>query len=100
MGLKNWPEIRQAEDFERVLRPDGTLVGEQPDVAKEELLRWHTAMVETRMLEEMTVRLQRRGVFSVSGGGPGEEAVGIAAAALQAGDWLHPSYRQNTALQY
>jgi len=100
MGLKNWPEIRQAEDFERVLRPDGTLVGEQPDVAKEELLRWHTAMVETRMLEEMTVRLQRRGVFSVSGGGPGEEAVGIAAAALQAGDWLHPSYRQNTALVY
>jgi pyruvate dehydrogenase E1 component alpha subunit len=100
MGMKKWPEQRPSEDFERILQPDGTLCGARPNVADEELLRWHAAMVETRMLEEMTVRLQRRGVFSVSGGGPGEEAAGMAAAALQPGDWLHPSYRQNSALIY
>lgn len=100
MGMTKWPERRPSEDFERILQPDGTIAGNRLEVASEELLRWHAAMVETRMLEEMTVRLQRRGVFSVSGGGPGEEAVGIAAAALQPGDWLHPSYRQNSALVF
>lgn len=100
MGIKKWPERRPLEGFERVLRPDGKLVGARPDVPDAELLRWHEVMIETRMLEEMTVRLQRRGVFSVSGGGPGEEAAGIAAAALRPGDWLHPSYRQNSSLIY
>lgn len=58
-------------------------------------------MVKTRMLEDMGVRLQRRGVFSVAGGGPGEEAIGVGAgAALNPGDWLHPSYRQNASLLY
>lgn len=99
MGIRKWPERRPLEDFERLLEPDGKLIGLAPDVADEELLRWHEAMVKTRMLEEMTVRLQRRGVFSVSGGGPGEEAAGLgAAAALSPGDWIHPSYRQNASL--
>jgi pyruvate dehydrogenase E1 component alpha subunit len=101
MGERKWAERRPAEDFERLLAPDGTAIGDIPEIANEDLLRWHEAMVKTRMLEEMTVRLQRRGVFSVSGGGPGEEAAALgAAAALSAGDWIHPSYRQNTALLY
>lgn len=101
MGNKKWPERRPTEDFERILQPDGTLAGAAPEIDDDELLRWHEAMVKTRMLEEMTVRLQRRGVFSVSGGGPGEEASGLgAAAALQAGDWIHPSYRQLSSLVY
>ncbi len=100
MGINKWPERRPKEDFERILDPAGKIIGEIPDVADGELLRWHETMVKTRMLEEMTVRLQRRGVFSVSGGGPGEEAAGLAAAALQPGDWIHPSYRQASALLY
>ncbi len=101
MGTRKWPERRPAEDFERVLDPDGSLVGDPADVTDAELLRWHEVMLRTRMLEEMTVRLQRRGVFSVSGGGPGEEAVAVgAAAALSPGDWLHPSYRQMGAVLY
>lgn len=100
MGTNKWPERRPTEDFERILDPDGKIIGDIPPVSDDELLRWHEAMVRTRMLEDMTVRLQRRGVFSVSGGGPGEEAAGIAAAALQPGDWIHPSYRQAAALLY
>lgn len=101
MGKMKWPERRPTQDFERLLGPDGTALGALPDVDDDELLRWHTAMLKTRLLEEMTVRLQRRGVFSVSGGGPGEEASALgAAAALAPGDWIHPSYRQNSALIY
>lgn len=100
MGKSKWPERRPTDDFERLLLPDGTVASELPDVGDEELLRWHEAMRKTRLLEEMTVKLQRRGVFSVSGGGPGEEATALAAAALSAGDWLHPSYRQNASLIY
>jgi pyruvate dehydrogenase E1 component alpha subunit len=101
MGNAKWAERRPNEDFERLLLPDGTPSDNIPKISDDELLRWHEAMVKTRMLEEMTVRLQRRGVFSVSGGGPGEEAAALgAAAALNVGDWLHPSYRQNSALVY
>lgn len=101
MGSNQWPERRPDENFERILQPDGTVRGNLPDVNDDELLRWYSAMLKTRLLEEMTVRLQRRGVFSVSGGGPGEEASGLgAAAALAPGDWIHPSYRQNSALVY
>ena len=101
MGNKKWPERRPTDDFERILQPDGTLAGTAPKIDDQEILRWHETMVKTRMLEEMTVRLQRRGIFSVAGGGPGEEACGLgAAAALQAGDWIHPSYRQNSSLVY
>lgn len=101
MGLRKWPERRPDEDFERILAPDGSLLSDAPQVSDEDLLHWHHVMVKTRLLEDMTVRLQRRGVFSVAAGGPGEEAAGLgAAAALRAGDWIHPSYRQNSALLF
>lgn len=101
MRTSKWPERRPTEEFERILDPRGKLVGQPPEVADESLLRWHRAMVKTRMLEDMVLRLQRRGVFSVVAGGPGEEAIGVgAAAALVAGDWLHPTYRQDSALIY
>lgn len=90
-----WPERHPREDFERILTPEGKLSGAVPDVDDTTLLHWHEAMVKTRMFEDMALRLQRRGVFSVVAGGPGEEAIGVgASAALEAGDWLHPTYRQ------
>jgi pyruvate dehydrogenase E1 component alpha subunit len=96
-----WSERRPPEDFHRVLAPDGTLVGKRPDCSDEELVRWYRVLVETRMFEALTVRMQRRGEISVAGSSRGEEAVGVgAAAALQAGDWCYPSYRQMSALHY
>lgn len=101
MAVQKWPERRPAEDFERILDPDGTLVGRAPAVGDAVLQRWYHAMVKTRMLEDMVLRLQRRGVFAVVAGGPGEEAIGVgASSALEANDWLHPTYRQDSALIY
>ncbi|TAM12634.1 MAG: 2-oxo acid dehydrogenase [Nevskiaceae bacterium] len=101
MSISKWPEQRAKEDFERILDPQGEVCGDMPDIGSEALLHWHEAMVKTRMFEDMALRLQRRGVFSVVAGGPGEEAIGVgASAALQENDWLHPTYRQAGALMY
>jgi pyruvate dehydrogenase E1 component alpha subunit len=101
MGQKKWREARPREDYLRILNPDGSVNGAVPQVADEELLRWYRAFIETRLLETLGLRLQRRGVLSVAGTSLGEEACGLgAAAALRPGDWLHPSYRQTSALLY
>lgn len=94
-------EIRPAEDFYRVLEPDGTLRGNRPSRSDEELVRWYRVLLETRTLESLCQRMQRRGEISVAASSRGEEAVGLAAAAaLQPGDWCFPSYRQLSALLY
>jgi pyruvate dehydrogenase E1 component alpha subunit len=96
-----WVEKRPPEDYHRILEPDGTLRGSPPLVAHEELTRWYRALVETRALEALCLRMQRRGELSVAATSRGEEAVGVgAAAALQPGDWCFPSYRQTSALLY
>lgn len=101
MGQRKWQEMRPNQDFERVLNPDGSLIGTAPDVSDQDLLRWYKAFVETRTLEAIALRLQRRGVLSVAGSSLGEEASSLGAvAALNPGDWLHPSYRQVCGLFY
>ncbi|HQQ35566.1 MAG TPA: thiamine pyrophosphate-dependent enzyme, partial [Rugosibacter sp.] len=99
MGEKKWAEVRPSEDYFRILNPDGSVKSgakkQVPKVSREELLRWYEVLVETRTFEAMVLRLQRRGVLSVAASSRGEEACGLgAAAALQAGDWLFPAYRQ------
>lgn len=101
MGKTKWTEVRPNEDYFRILNPDGTLNGKLPRVSRKELLRWYQVFVETRTFEDIAVRLQRRGVLSVAAVSRGEEAVGLgAAAAMKAGDWCFPSYRQNSTLLY
>lgn len=95
MGEKKWAEKRPPQDYYRVLNPDGTLARRAPRVSRKELLRWYKVFVQTRTFEELGLRLQRRGVLSVTASSRGEEAVGLGvAAALAAGDWCFPSYRQ------
>lgn len=101
MGQKKWRETRPREDYLRILNPDGSLNGAVPQISDEEMLRWYQIFVETRTLEAIGLRLQRRGVLSVAGSSLGEEACGLgAAASLAPGDWLHPSYRQTSGLLY
>lgn len=103
MGQKKWAETRPREDYLRILRPDGSVAnpGNVPDIPREELLRWYEVLIETRTFDAMASRLQRRGVLSVAASTLGEEAAGLgAAAALGAGDWMFPSYRQTSALLY
>jgi len=99
--MPNWQELRPAEDFYRVLDPDGELVGEPPDVSEETLLRMYRTMVTSREFDEKTLRMQRRGEISIIARATGEEAVSTgSAAALREGDWCFPSYRQAPAALY
>ncbi|HAC33627.1 MAG TPA: 2-oxo acid dehydrogenase [Gammaproteobacteria bacterium] len=101
MGKKKWSETRPDESFLRILNPDGSVNGRLPRVSQSELRRWYQVFIETRTFEEIALRLQRRGVLSVTASSRGEEAVGLgAAAALKPGDWCFPSYRQTSALLY
>lgn len=101
MGKKKWAERRPAEDYHRLLNPDGTPAGKLPRVSRAELLRWYEVFAQTRTFEDLTLKLQRRGVLSVTASSRGEEAVGLGvAAALKPGDWCFPSYRQLSAHLY
>jgi TPP-dependent pyruvate/acetoin dehydrogenase alpha subunit len=99
--MSQWTEERPAEDFHRVLAPDGSLVGDPPDLAADGLARLYRSLVRTRAFEDKTLFLQRRGEVSIAARSRGEEAVALgAAAALSPGDWCFPSYRQTAALAY
>jgi pyruvate dehydrogenase E1 component alpha subunit len=59
------------------------------------LLRMHKAMVGIRAWDERALKLQRSGRISFCVTSQGEEATQIGtAAALEAEDWIFPSYRQ------
>ncbi len=101
--MPQWTERRPAEDFYRVLDPDGDPVDDLPSVADDEetLRRMYRTMLQTRALDEKTLRMQRRGEVSIIARSTGEEAVACgSAAALAPGDWCFPTYRQTSALLY
>ena len=99
--MPQWTERRPSEEFYRVLAPDGTLVREPPDISAETMRRMYRAMLQTRAVDEKTLAMQRRGEISIIARSTGEEAVACgSAAALEAGDWCFPTYRQTPALLY
>jgi len=66
-----------------------------PDDAVRPLYRW---MVLARALDERMLTLQRQGRIGFYVGAIGEEAAVIgAAAAMEDGDWIFPSYREHAA---
>lgn len=71
-----------------------------PRLTREQLLVLHRAMVRTRKLDERGMKLQRQGRIGFYVPSFGEEAAQIGSvAALDAADWISPSYRQpGTAL--
>ncbi len=59
------------------------------------LLKGYKTMLLARHIDERMLTLQRQGAISFSLSALGEEACAIAsAAALEAGDWLYPQYRE------
>jgi TPP-dependent pyruvate/acetoin dehydrogenase alpha subunit len=96
-----WSETEPEEDFYRVLAPDGSLVGEPPDLAEGELELLYWTMKRTRRFETKGLALQRAGELSIISRSRGEEATPLgAAAALEPGDWCFPLYRQLPGLFY
>ena len=89
------------EPVVQVLREDGTLVdgAAGPAVDAAVLRRLHRLMVLARRLDILSVNLQRQGVIGIYAPFRGQEAAQVgAAAALQPGDWLFPTYRETAAL--
>jgi 2-oxoisovalerate dehydrogenase E1 component alpha subunit len=84
----------------RVLGPDHKAVGPwDPRLDTDTLLRGLRAMMLTRAYDERMVRAQRQGKTSFYMKCTGEEAVAVAQAfALDRGDMLFPTYRQQGLL--
>ncbi|NIC00750.1 thiamine pyrophosphate-dependent enzyme [Halobacterium sp. R2-5] len=98
--MAKWTESRPDEDFSRVLAPDGTLSGEAP-VDEATALRMYETMKLSRRYDEKMLSLQRRGEISILSRSWGEEAIPVgSAAALEAGDWCFPTYRQTPSKLY
>jgi TPP-dependent pyruvate/acetoin dehydrogenase alpha subunit len=99
--MTRWAEQRPEEDFYRILAPDGTTTREPPDLDEETLLDLYRTFIRTRVLEDKTLRMQRRGEISIESRCLGEEATPLgSAAALSPGDWCFPTYRQKPAALY
>jgi 2-oxoisovalerate dehydrogenase E1 component alpha subunit len=84
-----------AHELVRVLDDDGQAVGEwAPDLSKEQLLEALRMMQLTRQFDDRMTRMQRQGKISFYMQSLGEEAISIGQGmALDAGDMLFPSYR-------
>jgi TPP-dependent pyruvate/acetoin dehydrogenase alpha subunit len=96
-----WSETEPSGDFHQVLAPDGSLVGDPPDLGDEELELLYWTMKRTRRFETKALRLQRSGEITIISRSRGEEATPLgAAAALSPGDWCFPLYRQLPAMFY
>jgi pyruvate dehydrogenase E1 component alpha subunit len=99
--MSQWTESRPSEEFHRLLRPDGTLIEEPPDLADDELLALYRTMRLSRRYDEKALSLQRRGEISILSRTVGEEAIPIgSAAALEPDDWCFLTYRQTPAALY
>ncbi|HVJ20357.1 MAG TPA: pyruvate dehydrogenase (acetyl-transferring) E1 component subunit alpha [Polyangiaceae bacterium] len=79
-----------------VLKSDGTLdPRHDPKLTGEDVVRLYRSMVETRLIDERMVQLQRQGRIGFHVGSLGEEAAVIGSAfAMRQSDWLFPCYRE------
>lgn len=80
----------------RVLREDGSLdPAHDPKLEIDEVVHLYRHMVETRIIDERLVTLQRQGRIGFHIGSLGEEAAIIGSAfAMRQQDWLFPCYRE------
>lgn len=83
-------------DVVRVLRDDGTLdEALDPRLTAEEVIELYRNMVQTRVIDERLVALQRQGRIGFHIGSVGEEAAVIGSTyAMRARDFIFPCYRE------
>ncbi len=87
--------------LQQVLDENGKLVGDRSQVTDDELKDFYRWLVLLRTLDQRAWNLQRQGRIGTYAPFSGQEAAQIgAAAALNKGDWLCPSYRDWGALIY
>jgi pyruvate dehydrogenase E1 component alpha subunit len=84
----------------QILDDDGQLLpdAEFPTIPDEELLGIYEGMVLARHFDERAVSLQRQGRIATYAPMRGQEAAQVASTtALDAEDWLYPTYREHAA---
>lgn len=79
-----------------IIEKDGKVQKDKdPNLADEQLLELYAVMVQTRILDERGLALQRQGRIGFYLQSLGQEASHVgSAAALKDSDWLFPAYRQ------
>jgi pyruvate dehydrogenase E1 component alpha subunit/2-oxoisovalerate dehydrogenase E1 component alpha subunit len=95
-------ELARALGLLQILRPDGTLAGDAPDVLDRALAtRIHRGMLLIRIMDERLLALQRQGRIGYYGEARGQEAAIVgSAAALAPGDFIVPALREAGAGLY
>ncbi|CAI48371.1 2-oxo-3-methylvalerate dehydrogenase E1 component alpha subunit [Natronomonas pharaonis DSM 2160] len=91
---------RDPRDRVQVLDEDGQVVAEDgvPDIDDETLLEMYRTMRLARHFDERAVSLQRQGRMGTFPPMSGQEAAQVGSAlALDADDWVFPSYREHAA---
>ncbi len=85
-----------SDEIVSVLKSDGSLdPRHDPKLSPEESVELYRRMVETRMIDERMVALQRQGRIGFHVGSLGEEASILGSAfAMRKDDWLFPCYRE------
>lgn len=78
------------------LSPEGELNPSFPFHIEPELaIRALEVMLQTRVVDERMITLQRQGIITFAMSGLGEEACAVgSAAALEPSDWMYPQYRE------
>jgi pyruvate dehydrogenase E1 component alpha subunit len=93
------PSLGRLPESFRVLVPDGTITGFEPELSPETLQRMYRWMVFGRQLDERGLQLQRQGRLGVWGPMIGQEAAQVGLGlAMRPGDWVFPSYREAITL--
>ncbi|BDG62281.1 pyruvate dehydrogenase (acetyl-transferring) E1 component subunit alpha [Caldinitratiruptor microaerophilus] len=83
----------------RVLAPDGTPVGPEPELTSDQLLTIYRWLVFLRTHDQRLLTLQRQGRLGTFAPLSGQEASQVGSAfALEPQDWLFPTYRDHGAM--
>lgn len=84
----------------RVLNPDGTIIGEEPNFTNEELMSAYRWMVYLRTFDLRALNLSRQGRMGTFAPFAGQEACQVASTFwLRRKDWMFPTYRDHGAMQ-
>src|SRR5262245_50274441 len=94
-------ELLPEPRLHRVIAPDGTQVGELPEVDTATMLKMYRAMLLVRLLDERMMIMQRQGRIGFYGACTGQEATPVGtAAAIATSDWIFPGLREGVAMLY
>jgi pyruvate dehydrogenase E1 component alpha subunit/2-oxoisovalerate dehydrogenase E1 component alpha subunit len=84
-----------SEPLQRVLDPDGKLVGEPPEVPGEDLRALFRHILKMRVLDQRMLSLQRQGRIGFYGTAAGQEAAVTGSAyGVRPTDWVFPALRE------